>query len=455
MLSLAALCEQFGGALSRLLPRDALHARLVENGVWSLVGAACLRAFSLLAWVVCARMLGKTGFGEVNMLLSTAVTLGVLAGMGLGVTATKLVAEYRETDPQRCGRIIGAASLVVLASGTALSLSLVVLAPVLSERVLANTNLTDALRLAALLTWCSAVSGFQSGALAGFESFRAIAGVNLLCGAVTLATVSAGAAVEGVRGALLGMIAAQILGCIMNHFAVRRQCAACEIRCAMSGCLREMRAIARFALPALLSSTLLLPAMWLCNAWLARQAGGYAQLGLYAAADRWRLLILFVPSCMFGTVLPMLSSLRGTRDSAGFRRVFRTNVLLNLALVAIPGIAVAAMARTLISLFGSAYAEGWPVLSVMAAGATAEAMNTALGQPLITESMWKRCGFDVLLVAVLLVVARVLIPRSGALGLALAYAAAFTTVSAALCLYTRSRVLVPRAAEGAGACPES
>lgn len=434
---------------------QVLRARMADDVVWSVIGAAGLRVFNLLAWMACARILGKTVFGELNMLLSTALTCGVLGGAGLGVTATRYVAEYRRTAPQRCAGILGAASVVVLIAGTAVSLLLIALAPLLAARVLANARLTDALRLGALLTWCTAVNGYQSGALAGFEAFRAIARVNLLCGVLSLPVVAGGAWVGGARGALLGLIAGQSVGCILNHFALRRECAAGGIRCAMHACLREMPVVVRFALPALLSSTLLLPAMWLCNAWLVRRAGGYAQMGLYAAADRWRLLILFIPSCVFGTVLPILSNLRGAGDRAGFRGVYRTNIRLNALLVVLPAIAMAALAKTLLSTFGSGYAEGWPVLAVMAAGATAEAMNTALGQPLIAESMWRRCGFDVLLVMILLVMARALIPRWGALGLAVAYLAAFTTVSLALWVYNRSRLVVPRAAEGACACPES
>src|ERR1022692_3038167 len=40
------------------------------------------------------------------MIQSTVGMLGIFAGLGLGITATKYVAELRSHDPERAGRII-------------------------------------------------------------------------------------------------------------------------------------------------------------------------------------------------------------------------------------------------------------------------------------------------------------------------------------------------------------
>ena len=44
---------------------------------------------------------GQEGFGALGMIQSTAGMLGVLAGLGLGITATKYVSELRRLDPLR------------------------------------------------------------------------------------------------------------------------------------------------------------------------------------------------------------------------------------------------------------------------------------------------------------------------------------------------------------------
>ena len=46
-----------------------------------------------------ARILGKGAFGQFALILSTAIAITSVAGLGLGVTATKYVSEYRTADP--------------------------------------------------------------------------------------------------------------------------------------------------------------------------------------------------------------------------------------------------------------------------------------------------------------------------------------------------------------------
>src|SRR3984885_14208366 len=89
-----------------LLPGDSLRARFTVGVVWSLAGAIVSRGFLLAASVVCARFLGKEGFGALGMIQSTAGMLGIFAGLGLGLTATKYVSEFHRQDPEKAGRIL-------------------------------------------------------------------------------------------------------------------------------------------------------------------------------------------------------------------------------------------------------------------------------------------------------------------------------------------------------------
>jgi O-antigen/teichoic acid export membrane protein len=179
--------------------------------------------------------------------------------------------------------------------------------------------------------------------------------------------------------------------------------------------------------------------MWVCNAWLVRQPQGYAQLGIYSAADKWRLLILFVPTSMFTMVLPMLSNLHGESNAAGFRKVFRANLQLNASLALFAAVLISAFAVPIMSVFGDSFRSGRAVLVVLAFSAVPEVFNSILGQPLIAaHRMWWRFAFDLLLVAVLLGLACVLIPKWGALGLALSYCLAFATTSLGLFFFLRN-----------------
>ena len=418
----------------------SVKSRFEQAAFWGIAGAVASRAFNMLAWIACARLLGKLAFGQLSMVQSTTGVFGVFAGMGLGLTATKYVAELRNADPQRAGRILGLARLVAIAAGLSISAILVITSGFFASRTLAEPALALPLALGSGLVLLGALNGFQIGALAGFEAFRTVAKVNVWAGLLSFPCIVGGAWFRNVKGAVAGLVLALAVNWFLNQLALRRECVGAGIRFSMAGCLQELPVLVHFSLPAVLASSLVSPAMWLCNAWLIHQPDGYAELGIYAAADRWRLAILFIPASIAGPVLSMLSNLRGDGNADSFRKLFRTNLALMVGLVALLSIMVASFAPLVMRLFGSGYVDGAKVLIVLAGSAIAESLNTFLGQPLITHSMWKRFWFDALLISTLLTSAWFLIPRWRGVGLAAAYGLAFALTSLLLLIYQRKQV---------------
>src|ERR1700676_5264649 len=100
-----------------LVPAGSLRARFTLGIVWSLAGAVVSRGFLLAASVACARFLGKDGFGALGMIQSTAGMFGIFAGLGLGLTATKYVSEFRRQDPAKAGRVLALSASAALIFG--------------------------------------------------------------------------------------------------------------------------------------------------------------------------------------------------------------------------------------------------------------------------------------------------------------------------------------------------
>ena len=93
-------------ALRKLLA-SPIQRRVTAGASWSLLGAVGAQGSNLVAAIIVARSLGRVGLGEFGMVTSTVITLGVLAELGLGSTATKYVAELRVAHPDRAGRVLG------------------------------------------------------------------------------------------------------------------------------------------------------------------------------------------------------------------------------------------------------------------------------------------------------------------------------------------------------------
>src|SRR5262245_49285850 len=116
------------------LAGSSWSGRLARGAFWTLAGTAVARVLGLLSSVIAARLLGREGFGELGIVQGTVGLFGVFAGFGLGLTATKHVAEHRSDDPKKAGRIIALTSLVTAATALVASLVLVLVAHPLAER---------------------------------------------------------------------------------------------------------------------------------------------------------------------------------------------------------------------------------------------------------------------------------------------------------------------------------
>ena len=418
-----------------------LRERFVMGAFWSVAGAVISRGFVLAASVVCAWFLGKEGFGALGMIQSTTGMFGILAGLGLGITATKYVAELRRLDTLRTGRILALSAAASFVSGSVITLVVILLAPYLAQHVLAAPQLAGPLTIGAGLVFFGALNGAQTGALAGFEAFQTIARVNIYAGLASFPLILLGVWRWGLRGAICGSVAALAINWALNHRALRQECEKSGVAYQLAHCSREWSVLHRFSLPAFLGSILVVSAIWVCNAILARQPQGYAELGLYAAADKWRVLIVFVPSYAFAMVLPVLSNLHGEGDGAAFQKVFKANLHLNGSLALVTAALIAVFAGPIMRLYGNAFRGGRVLLLVLACSAIAEVFNGTLGQPLVAaHKMWWRFGFDVLFVGLLVGLGWVLVPKRGALGLAAAYGFAYALTISGFAVFLRKRL---------------
>src|SRR5215207_6145625 len=124
----------------------SLTSRFARGASWSLVGMGAAQGLALIASIIAARLLGQVSFGEFGMVISTVGAFGMLAGLGLGLTATKYIAERRIINPTGAGQIVGMISKVAALSGGAVALILFIIAPWLAARTLNAPQLADELR---------------------------------------------------------------------------------------------------------------------------------------------------------------------------------------------------------------------------------------------------------------------------------------------------------------------
>ncbi len=363
--------------------------RLAKGAFWSVAGTVISRGLALASSIVVARTLGKSGFGELGIIHSTLALFQLFAGFGLGMTATKYVAQYRKDDPEKAGRIIGLSWMVTAVTGGLCALLLAVLAPWLATRTLAAPHLSGLLRITAIGLFLTGLNAAQNGALSGFEAFRAIATRNAIAGVLNFPVMISGVLLAGVKGVVWATVVSCAINWLICHVAVRREARRHGVPLTFAGCWEEMPLLWRFSLPAVLSGLMVMPVSWACTAMLVNEPNGYEQMGIFSAANQWYTLALYVPTMLGGVLLPILSDRLGQNQRRQVGVLLRVTAKMNVMYVW-PLVALVCLASPYVmSLYGESFRSGWPTLVAVLVTAAIRAGLTPVGQVIAASGrMW-------------------------------------------------------------------
>ncbi len=344
-----------------------LGPRMLGGALWSSIGTVVSRGLSLASSVFVARWLGKESFGELGVLQATIGMFGVFAGLGMGMTATKHVAELRQRDPDRAGRIIGLSNWVAWIAGGLMTAVLYLLAVPIANSTLAAPHLAPYLRFCAPLLLLGSLNGAQLGALTGFEAFRGIAQVNIISALLTFPLIILGAWKFDLEGALSGLLLSQLFAWFVTGVALRQEATKAGVPITYRGILAEVHVLWAFALPSVFTGVLMMPVNWVCSAILVNQPGGYGEMGVFNASNQWRGFVMLLPNTLIGLSLPILSNLAGSADNAGYGSISSATTKLNVLLTSLFAVAVGLASPLILEAYGSEYRRGTLCLWLLAA----------------------------------------------------------------------------------------
>jgi O-antigen/teichoic acid export membrane protein len=411
----------FAQPVSARLRRSPLAARLLTGTFWNLAGSVLARGLSLVASVLAARLLGREAFGQLGVIQGTLGMFGIFAGFGLGVTATKHVAQFRRTDPERAGRIVALTGLWAGAAGLLIWIAFLGCAPWLAQHTLAAPHLAYPLRVGAFLTCLSAVQGAGLGVLGGFEAFRGVARQNFISGLLTFVGLLGGVWLGRLNGALWGLTAAMAVTCALTLRAVQVEARRAGVPLSFAGCHQEWKTLAPFCALAVLGNIVVTPVNWICSALVVNQAGGYSEMAVYNAATQWRNAILFLPTILGAVAMPMMSHLKGSGDERGFARLLGYSLRLNGAAALLVALPILLLAGPLLRTYGPGFDRGQAAFIVLVFSGVIVAVNNALSRSLVSEGRMKTdFAFHAIWGATGLAFGAWLIPHYSGMGLAVA-----------------------------------
>ena len=244
------------------IERSPIAKRIASGAFWSVLGNSVARGLGFLSSILVARILGKEAFGEFGLIKSTATTFVAFSAFGMGLTATKYIAELLSSDKERVGRIIGLSYLFTFLSSLLVALVFWIVAPWLCESVLRSPHLIGMMRLGAVLLFLMTFCTSQHGVLTGFQDFRGLALSNTVAGITMLPIYVAGAWYWGLVGAVAGAVIAAGLSTVINSVFIYRNTKRHKIRYRFFQVGREWGVLWLFSLPVVLCSIMYSVSLW-------------------------------------------------------------------------------------------------------------------------------------------------------------------------------------------------
>ena len=237
----------------------SLPARLMHAFSWQMATSLVGRVGTFAVAVMQARTLGKAGYGELGMVLSTLTLFNLFSNASGSETCTKFMAENLKVNPERAERIVALSLSTTLAMCSAAMLAVYLLGPVMAAKAINAPELARLFWLAGLAMGFQALTGSAAGILLGLRDFR-------LEGILRLAQIAAWVPLTVWLSPQLGTYGAMLAYTVSHGVGLVAFAAAAVVRCSQEGftprfrgMCAESRLLLHFSLPMMLNSLLFAP----------------------------------------------------------------------------------------------------------------------------------------------------------------------------------------------------
>jgi O-antigen/teichoic acid export membrane protein len=333
------------------LGSSRLSRRLVNNLTFSLLGSITERGLHFIAFILAARMMGTVIFGELGILFSTISMFGVFGGFGLSLTGTKHVAQYKDTDKVKTGKIIGLLELVSVIASLIIGVIVYLNANYVSSHLLHAPHLAKTLQVGSILLASNLLLETQKGILTGYEKFRFILLINLVSGVLTLLLITLGIHWSGVYGAIVGASVASlttlVLAFILTFLSSRKYSVYLRIEYSKD----LVNILFNYSLPAFISGIIVAISLWTMRLLITELDNGYFELGIFSAASRFQTAINLIGITVGNAILPLMS----TEKLQSNRRLSIFNIYISWVLGMVPALPIIAFPEIAGLLFGDSF----------------------------------------------------------------------------------------------------
>lgn len=353
------------------------NSSLFKDSFWAVFGNGLGYFLLLFAGIIIARFLGKDIYGEYGVVKTTMFHIASFATLGLGFTATRFVAKYKDTDERLLKGSIHSSLAITAITSISLCLLLFVFAVPLAN-YLEEPSLATPFRFLGVIIIAKALSTTSGAVLGGTKNFKAV-GINNIISGVCMLVLGVGFTfLWGLNGSLIALFSSQLVLCLLNLIIINKNTLSklCQIEKK-----DNTVTILRFSFPVALQELSYTISQWGVILILTKYCS-LGEVGLYTAAAQWNAIILFMPSLLSNVVLSYLS---GSETAKQQKKLLKLMLLVNFIATLIPFIVVFVFSGFITSFYGATFAGMKDVMNILVFSTIFDCMSKVFQSNMISE----------------------------------------------------------------------
>lgn len=307
----------------------SISSKFIRAVSWTTLTSFIGRVCGLVSSILIARFLGVSSLGIYTIVLSTLGLFTTFLTSGLGLTGSKLIAQYCINDPKKVNRIIG---LLILALSFAIIVGSCIywtFIPHISSKIYKMPELLPLLKISFLWLIVMSVNHFLESILVGLQEFKSLTITGSIFNIFNLLLILLALFFGGSDILFALIIAGTVAGIVQVLLVYKAVCTESkkyEITLSFYKLKELVRPIfLEFSIPAFIGKMMEQPLSWVSILLLVRLSGNPSLVGGLTIITSIRTWLLYLPNMLTNVLMPLFTDIYHTRHINDFRRTLIIN----------------------------------------------------------------------------------------------------------------------------------
>ncbi len=428
--------------MNSLFQGTSLKAKIFNGMVWSFLGTVVSKVFMIAIYVLIARIITIEEYGQLGIVRNSILTFSALSVASFGITATKYLAKFKDSDLEKSRKILTITRVLVLVFSLLISFSTYFFSKQIAFHMLNDIHMSIYVEISSVTIFYTALNGYQIGALEGLEKFKEASIVSIINGLLAFPILLIGVKYWQIEGVVYGLALISFFTWLVSYHYLSKALNQFSLQLVFKGLQDELNILYKFSLPAFLNGLMVTPVFFLLNMLLAHQPDGYIQLGIFSAVFYFviisRTLNQTVGRVIYPYAMKQFNANNGRFEYLNILSPLILGILINLPIILFPEIFG--------SLFGTKY-EGdsfeisllfLALSNIFVAQMQGIARNFAAA-----DMMWWNV-FNNFLWAVAVILLALIFVKNGTIGISMSLALAYLLNIVIFIPFYLKRKLVPK-----------